>query len=43
MTQLSQLGQPAANVEQVGKAFAPFLQRALAQLRHLKPETAAAS
>jgi lipoyl(octanoyl) transferase len=43
MTQLSQLGQPVADVEQVGKAFAPFLQRALAQLRHRKPETAAAS
>ena len=33
MTQLSQLGQPAATVQSVGEAFAPFLQRALADIR----------
>jgi lipoic acid synthetase len=32
MTQLSQLGHPDATVESTGRAFAPFLQRALAAL-----------
>jgi hypothetical protein len=30
MTQLAALGQPNATVEETGRAFAPFLQRALA-------------
>jgi lipoic acid synthetase len=34
MTQLASLGQPHANVESVGKAFAPFLTRALASLQN---------
>jgi lipoyl synthase len=33
MTQLAALGQPAATVEETGRAFAPFLQRALAALQ----------
>ena len=37
MTQLADLGQPDATVEATGRAFAPFLERALASLR--KPKT----
>jgi len=33
MTQLAALGQPNATVENTGKAFAPFLERAIAALR----------
>jgi lipoic acid synthetase len=33
MTQLAALGQPSATVEETGRAFAPFLERALAALR----------
>jgi len=33
MTQLASLGVPDASVESVGQAFAPFLQKALAELR----------
>ncbi|HTU68046.1 MAG TPA: lipoyl synthase [Steroidobacteraceae bacterium] len=33
MTQLAALGQPDASVESTGRAFAPFLQKALEQLR----------
>jgi lipoate synthase/lipoate-protein ligase B len=43
MTQLAELGQPAAAVESVGRAFAPFLTRALEELRARKPEAVAAS
>ncbi len=42
MTQLADFGK-AASVEAVGQAFAPFLTRALAELRRRKPEAAAAS
>ena len=37
MTQLADLGQPDATVEATGRAFAPFLERALAALS--KPKT----
>jgi lipoic acid synthetase len=43
MTQLAELGQHGASVESVGRAFAPFLTRALAELRSRKPEAATAS
>ena len=33
VTQLADLGHPEATVEQTGRAFAPFLERALAELR----------
>jgi len=33
MTQLAKLGQPNATVEQTGRAFAPYLERALAALK----------
>jgi hypothetical protein len=33
MTQLADFGQQGGGVESVGRAFAPFLTRALAQLR----------
>jgi len=33
MTQLAALGQPGATVEETGRAFAPILARAIAQLR----------
>ena len=33
MTQLAALGQPNASVQETGRAFAPFLERALAALR----------
>ncbi len=33
MTQLAALGQADVSVESAGKAFAPFLQRALAHIR----------
>jgi lipoyl(octanoyl) transferase len=33
MTQLAELGLPNATVEETGKAFAPFLERAIAALR----------
>ncbi len=36
MTQLAALGQPAATVEETGRAFAPFLRRALENLRNKK-------
>ncbi|HUQ12279.1 MAG TPA: lipoyl(octanoyl) transferase LipB [Steroidobacteraceae bacterium] len=42
MTQLASLGQPGATVEDVGKAFAPFLQRALAELRERNSKARAA-
>ena len=42
MTQLADFGK-AASVESVGQAFAPFLARALAELRRRKPEAVAAS
>jgi lipoyl synthase len=41
MTQLADLGHADSNVESVGKAFAPFLTRALEELRTRKPETCA--
>ncbi|HEU5135307.1 MAG TPA: lipoyl synthase [Steroidobacteraceae bacterium] len=37
MTQLAALGQPDASVESVGRAFAPFLEEALAKLRTKTP------
>jgi len=37
MTQLASLGQPDASVESVGRAFAPFLDDALAKLRTKTP------
>jgi lipoyl(octanoyl) transferase len=37
MTQLAALGQPGASVESVGRAFAPFLDEALAKLRTSTP------
>ena len=40
MTQLAALGQPDATVESTGRAFAPFLQRALEEIR-IRNETAA--
>jgi lipoic acid synthetase len=43
MTQLAALGQPAATVEQTGRDFAPFLQRALEVLRAGKDAAACAS
>jgi lipoyl(octanoyl) transferase len=43
MTQLAALGQPAASVEQTGRDFAPFLQRALEALRAGKDAAACAS
>jgi lipoic acid synthetase len=43
MTQLAALGQPAATVEETGKAYAPFLQRALADIRERNQRTRAAS
>jgi lipoic acid synthetase len=36
MTQLASLGQPNARVEEAGRAFAPFLERALSALRKPK-------
>jgi lipoyl(octanoyl) transferase len=42
MTQLAMLGQPGASVEATGRAFAPFLQKALAELR-AGPTSAACS
>jgi lipoic acid synthetase len=43
MTQLAALGQPAATVEATGRAFAPFLERALSDLRAGKDAAACAS
>jgi lipoic acid synthetase len=43
MTQLAALGQPDAAVEATGRAFAPFLQKALDDLRAGKPAAACAS
>jgi lipoyl(octanoyl) transferase len=43
MTQLAALGQPAATVEDTGRAYAPFLQRALADLRERNQRARAAS
>jgi lipoic acid synthetase len=43
MTQLAALGQPVATVEDTGKAYAPFLQRALAALRERNTRARAAS
>jgi lipoic acid synthetase len=43
MTQLAALGHPAATVEQTGRDFAPFLERALAALRAGKDAAACAS
>jgi lipoyl(octanoyl) transferase len=43
MTQLASLGNPPATVEEVGKAFAPFLTRALAELRDHNAVARAAS
>ena len=43
MTQLAALGQPDATVEATGRAFAPFLQKALADLRAGKSADACAS
>ncbi len=43
MTQLSELGQADPTVEAVGRAFAPFLTRALADLRRSIPEAVTAS
>jgi len=40
MTQLAALGQPGATVEATGRAFAPFLQKALDDLRAGKPAAA---
>jgi lipoyl synthase len=42
MTQLAALGQPAASVESAGRAFAPFLQRALADIRARNAQARAA-
>jgi lipoyl(octanoyl) transferase len=42
MTQLAALGQPDASVEAVGKAFAPFLARALADIRERNSRAKAA-
>jgi lipoyl(octanoyl) transferase len=41
MTQLSDLGHADASVESAGKAFAPFLTRALEEFRTRKPESCA--
>ena len=38
MTQLAALGQPNCTVEETGRAFAPFLERALAVLKKSTPE-----
>ena len=43
MTQLSLLGQPDATVEDTGRAFAPFLERALETLRTKRAATACAN
>jgi lipoic acid synthetase len=43
MTQLASLGQPGISVEEVGKAFAPFLSRSLADLRARNSQARAAS
>ena len=43
MTQLSALGQPDATVEQVGRDFAPFLTRALEEIRARSTSARAAS
>jgi lipoyl(octanoyl) transferase len=43
MTQLAALGRPAATVEQTGRDFAPFLERALEALRAGKDAAACAS
>jgi lipoyl(octanoyl) transferase len=43
MTQLASLGQHGITVESVGRAFVPFLTRALEDLRSRKPEAVAAS
>jgi lipoyl(octanoyl) transferase len=42
MTQLASLGQPDASVEAVGKAFAPFLTRALEDMRARNAQSRAA-
>jgi lipoyl(octanoyl) transferase len=36
MTQLAALGRPGASVEATGRAFAPFLEKALAALKKPK-------
>jgi lipoyl(octanoyl) transferase len=41
MTQLVSLGAPSATLEEVGKAFAPFLTRALSELRENNAKTRA--
>src|SRR6187551_2884635 len=43
MTQLSMLGQPDARVEDTGRAFAPYLERALEDLRAQKVAAACAN
>src|SRR5688572_8321392 len=43
MTQLAALGQPNATVEETGRAFAPFLERALENLRTKKVATSCAN
>lgn len=42
MTQLASLGKPPPTIEEVGKAFAPFLTRALTELREHNASTRAA-